>query len=77
MKCCFFSVALLRYDCRGYLYDLTEHDADLLDKSGKLIKANEEDVELEKLCDEERYSALNKLLEEEQLRQGLYFLNYF
>jgi hypothetical protein len=42
----------------------------LINKSKKSENINEEDIEIEKLCDEERYLELNKQLEADALNQG-------
>lgn len=55
-----------RYDCRGYLYDLTDYDADLINKNQKPARFTNEEIEIEKACDEERYMFLNKQTDEDE-----------
>jgi hypothetical protein len=62
------------------LYDLEQFDADCIrvrhaKKAAQQPLQNDEESEIEKLCDEERYLDLNKCLEEEMLNQGK-FLNF-
>ncbi len=62
----FFGHGKKRYDCRGYLYDLSEYDADLIarrkDTNG--VRYSSEEIEIENMCDEERYMFLNEILNE-------------
>jgi hypothetical protein len=54
-----------RYDCRGHLYDLTDYDADFLEKNrDKSCRYSNEEIEIERICDEERYMFLNEALNE-------------
>lgn len=47
-----------RYDCRGYLYDLDPYDADRLTDDKRHPKYSSEEIEMERLCDLERYKDL-------------------
>lgn len=49
---------MLRYDCRGYLYDLEPYDADNLTNEKRHPKYTNEEIEIEKTCDQERYMFL-------------------
>jgi hypothetical protein len=49
-----------RYDCRGYLYDLDPYDADLMSEEKRNPKLTNEEAEIEKLCDYERFISLEK-----------------
>jgi hypothetical protein len=53
------------------LFDLDEHDAEKFHKNPKQNVLTNDEEEIERLCDEERYLALNKCLEEEALYQGV------
>ena len=59
-----------RFDCRGYLQDLKGHDADSI-VHGIECQANE-DAEVEKLCEYERYLELQTDVHEVSLLQGEY-----
>lgn len=54
------------------MFDLAPHDADLLSKQKNFDSINEEDIEIEELCDKERYMDLNKQLKSEALYQGMF-----
>jgi len=45
-----------RYDCRGYLYDLEPYDSDLINKT--VTRLTNEEIEIENLCEQERYADL-------------------
>jgi hypothetical protein len=55
-----------RFDCRGYLHDLRPYDADLLTKEARNPSLNSEELEIEHMCDHERYMYLNKEIETNQ-----------
>ena len=48
----------IRYDCRGYLYDLEPYDADLMSDERRNPKYSKEEIEMEHACDLERYMYL-------------------
>ncbi len=52
------------------MYDLDEYDAEIINKKSRQIQFTSDEEEIERLCDDERYLALNKCLEEEALHQG-------
>ena len=58
-----------RYDGRGHLHDLTEYDADL--NRGSREELTEDEKQIEKLCDEERYLELNSDILEKMLYEGM------
>ena len=50
------------------MYDLSEYDADLIarrkDTNGGGVRYSSEEIEIENMCDEERYMFLNEILNE-------------
>ena len=59
-----------RYDGRGSLYDLRPFDADTCNK---ITNFTQEDMEVERLCDEERYLELHTDLMEKATYEGVAF----
>ena len=57
-----------RYDGRGHLYDLSGYDADVV--KGAPPELSEEEQNLEKLCDEERYLELHTNVVEKAMYEG-------
>ncbi|VDL93201.1 unnamed protein product [Schistocephalus solidus] len=62
------SLLIDRYDCRGYLQDLSDYDADNVIRRSNL--QTEEDTALEELCDYERYLELQVDVHEVAILQG-------
>nr|CDS34449.1 splicing factor arginine:serine rich 8 [Hymenolepis microstoma] len=59
------NITMDRYDCRGYLHDLAEHDADnVIHRSGFQTA---EELATEEMCDYERYLELQTDIHEEQI----------
>lgn len=57
-----------RYDGRGHLHDLSEYDADCC--RGSTEPLTEDEKQIERLCDEERYLELNTDVLEKMLYEG-------
>ncbi|VDO03160.1 unnamed protein product [Rodentolepis nana] len=59
------NITMDRYDCRGYLHDLAEHDADnVIHRSGFQTA---EELAAEEMCDYERYLELQTDIHEEEI----------
>jgi len=61
--------SVYRYDGRGHLYDLRPYDADL-NKRKPLPELTEDEMNIEKLCDEERYLELHTDMAEKAMYEG-------
>ena len=57
-----------RYDGRGHLYDLSQYDADILDKQHEQL--SKEEMAIEAACDEERYLELVTDVQEKAMYEG-------
>lgn len=57
-----------RYDGRGHLYDLSQHDADVL--KDRIVELSEEEKAVEQACDEERYLELHTDMQEKAMYEG-------
>jgi hypothetical protein len=57
-----------RYDGRGHLYNLHEYDADRMVRSK--VQMTEDEMFVEKLCDEERYLELRTDVMEKAMYEG-------
>jgi len=57
-----------RYDGRGHLHDLSDYDTDRARVA--LDPLTEDEKQIEKLCDEERYLELNTDVLEKMLYEG-------
>ena len=57
-----------RYDGRGHLHDLSDYDTDRVRVA--LEPLTEDEKQIEKLCDEERYLELNTDVLEKMLYEG-------
>nr|CDS34459.1 splicing factor suppressor of white apricot [Hymenolepis microstoma] len=69
------NITMDRYDCRGYLHDLAEHDADnVIHRSGFQTA---EELATEEMCDYERYLELQTDIHEEQIFHGEYACDNF
>lgn len=64
-----------RYDCRGHLYDLTRHDADLV--KGMPVELTEEERAVETACDEERYLELVTDVQEKAMYEEEEWKRYY
>lgn len=66
---------MFRYDCRGHLYRLEDFDFSN-EKSYQELTA--EEIDVENICDEERYKDLDKDMIEEEILEGevFYFCHY-
>lgn len=62
--------SVCRYDGRGHLYDLRPYDADLR-KGLPAPDFTEDEKNMEKLCDEERYLELHTDLAEKAMYEGI------
>lgn len=65
---------MFRYDCRGHLYRLEDFD---FSKEKSYQELSTEEIDVENICDEERYKDLDKdMIEEEILEgEGIYFVS--
>ncbi|VEL12346.1 unnamed protein product [Protopolystoma xenopodis] len=59
-----------RYDCRGYLADISVYDTDHVLRRAPSLSIEEQDIE--KLCDYERYLELREDLPENVSEEGEY-----
>lgn len=65
---------MFRYDCRGHLYRLEDFD---FSKEKSYQELSTEEVDVENICDEERYKDLDKDMIEEEILEGERYLFCF
>jgi hypothetical protein len=63
------NILIDRYDCRGYLFDLTEFTNNNSDIYSQLSNDEQDETRIEKLCDEERYLDLVNSEQQQQQHQ--------
>lgn len=64
---------LARYDARGALHELSSHEAPPGGFDWR-VELRKSELDVEQLCDEERYRALHTDEDEEEMYKGLFFI---